>query len=73
MTPKRRPIARTLHGLYKRTISVMIGNACRFTPSCSDYALEAIERYGWGKGSFLAVKRVCKCHPLHPGGEDPVP
>ena len=46
---------------------------CRFTPSCSQYARQALEKYGLLKGSWLAVKRVSKCHPWHPGGFDPVP
>lgn len=51
----------------------MLGHRCRFFPSCSHYATEAINSHGAAKGSFLAVKRVCKCHPFHPGGYDPVP
>lgn len=47
--------------------------SCRFTPTCSQYALEALEKYGALKGSWLAIKRVLKCHPFHPGGFDPVP
>jgi len=46
--------------------------SCRFYPTCSQYALEAISRYGAIKGSFLSVKRILKCHPFHPGGYDPV-
>ena len=46
---------------------------CRFTPSCSQYAKEALEKYGVFKGTWLALKRVCKCHPWHPGGIDRVP
>ena len=46
---------------------------CRFTPTCSQYAKQAISKYGIGKGSFLAAKRLLKCHPLHAGGYDPVP
>ncbi len=46
---------------------------CRFHPSCSHYALEAVERHGAVRGSWLATKRLAKCHPLHPGGFDPVP
>lgn len=62
-----------LHRLYKLSLSPLFGNACRFYPSCSDYAREAVLRYGWIKGGALACKRICRCHPLHPGGEDPVP
>ena len=46
---------------------------CRFTPTCSQYAKQAISKHGVCKGSYLAVKRLLKCHPLHPGGYDPVP
>lgn len=49
------------------------GPTCRFYPSCSHYALEAVERHGVVKGGVLATKRVLKCHPFHPGGYDPVP
>lgn len=45
---------------------------CRFYPTCSQYALEAVEKYGAIKGGFLAIKRILKCHPFHPGGYDPV-
>lgn len=62
-----------LHGLYKVCLSPLFGNACRFYPSCSDYAREAVVQHGWFKGGVLACKRVCRCHPWHPGGEDPVP
>lgn len=46
---------------------------CRFIPTCSEYALEAVEKYGVIKGSYYAVKRLLKCHPFHPGGYDPLP
>lgn len=46
---------------------------CRFTPTCSEYALEALQRYGAIKGSYLSVRRILKCHPFHKGGFDPVP
>jgi putative membrane protein insertion efficiency factor len=58
---------------YRRFISPLKPPTCRFYPSCSAYALEAIEVYGPGKGGWMAVKRICKCHPFHPGGFDPVP
>ncbi|MDD2619286.1 MAG: membrane protein insertion efficiency factor YidD [Syntrophomonadaceae bacterium] len=47
--------------------------SCRFYPSCSTYAIEALEKHGAFKGGWLAVKRICKCHPFNPGGHDPVP
>jgi len=58
---------------YKLGISPFLGQNCRFYPSCSEYAAEAIRQHGAGKGSLLAVRRLCKCHPWHPGGLDPVP
>jgi uncharacterized protein len=58
---------------YQRWLSPLLGNNCRFTPTCSFYAIEAINRFGVLKGSWLASKRILKCHPLHAGGEDPVP
>lgn len=51
----------------------MFVGACRFHPTCSDYALEAIEVYGWARGVRLAVRRIVRCHPFNPGGIDPVP
>ncbi|WP_395826393.1 membrane protein insertion efficiency factor YidD [Collimonas sp.] len=59
--------------LYKLGISPFLGQNCRFYPSCSDYAAEAIRTHGALKGSMLAGRRLCKCHPWHPGGVDPVP
>jgi putative membrane protein insertion efficiency factor len=61
-----------IHG-YKRFISPLLPRACRFYPSCSSYAAEAIERHGAARGVLLAVRRIARCHPLHPGGYDPVP
>jgi putative membrane protein insertion efficiency factor len=58
---------------YRKFISPLKPPTCRFAPTCSAYALEAIEVHGPVKGSYLAVKRICKCHPFHPGGFDPVP
>ncbi|GAB3625643.1 Putative membrane protein insertion efficiency factor [Pandoraea terrae] len=58
---------------YKLVISPWLGNRCRFHPSCSDYARVAIETHGPAYGTYLAARRVCRCHPFHPGGLDPVP
>ncbi len=58
---------------YQLLLSPMLGQNCRFYPSCSNYALEAIRVHGAGKGGLLAAKRVCRCHPWNPGGNDPVP
>ena len=58
---------------YQRFISPMLGSNCRFHPTCSCYANEAIERFGVIKGSWLASKRILKCHPLNEGGDDPAP
>jgi len=59
--------------LYRHTLSGFFGPCCRFTPSCSSYALLSIQRFGITEGSLLSFKRLIKCHPFHPGGYDPVP
>ncbi|MDF2669996.1 MAG: putative rane protein insertion efficiency factor 2 [Paenibacillus sp.] len=59
--------------VYRKWISPLKPPTCRFYPSCSAYALEALETHGPAKGTYLAVKRICKCHPFHPGGVDHVP
>ena len=58
---------------YRILISPLFPPSCRFNPTCSQYALEAVERFGVFKGGWLAIKRILRCHPLHPGGYDPVP
>tara|TARA_B100000123_G_scaffold255810_1_gene218497 strand:+ start:40 stop:357 length:318 start_codon:yes stop_codon:yes gene_type:complete len=58
---------------YQVGISPFIGNRCRYFPSCSSYAIEALESHGAVSGSFLAAKRICRCHPWAAGGYDPVP
>ena len=69
-------IARALRaavGAYQWCIRPLLPPACRFHPSCSEYAAEALERHGALRGSALALRRVCRCGPWHPGGVDPVP
>ena len=59
--------------LYQQTISRVLPSSCRFYPSCSQYGYEAIQKYGALRGSWMAVKRIGRCHPFNPGGYDPVP
>jgi putative membrane protein insertion efficiency factor len=63
----------TIIKVYQKFISPMTPPTCRFYPTCSHYGLEAYQRFGAIKGSFLTIKRILKCHPFHPGGFDPVP
>jgi len=63
----------TLVRIYQWTVSPLIGPRCRFHPTCSDYAVEALSRHGVLRGSGLSLRRLSKCHPWHPGGVDPVP
>ncbi|CUH93936.1 membrane protein insertion efficiency factor YidD [Herbinix luporum] len=61
-------------GLYKKFISPLKRTSvCKYTPTCSSYAIEALEKYGAVKGMYLAVRRILRCHPFHKGGYDPVP
>ncbi|WP_167760977.1 membrane protein insertion efficiency factor YidD [Geodermatophilus sp. DF01-2] len=72
----RRPVARALLavvGFYMRAVSPALPPRCRFAPTCSAYAAEAIAVHGAGRGSWLALRRLLKCAPWHPGGFDPVP
>lgn len=72
-----RPAMRTaliaLIRVYQLFLSPLLGNHCRFYPSCSQYAREALERHGVLRGGWLAIRRLSRCHPWHPGGLDPVP
>jgi len=58
---------------YQLALSPLLGNSCRYEPSCSRYTYEAVQRYGWAKGSWMGVKRIARCHPFAKGGYDPVP
>jgi putative membrane protein insertion efficiency factor len=68
----RRFLAGLIRG-YQLTLSRALPPSCRFHPSCSQYALEAVTRHGALKGTWLAARRLARCHPFHPGGYDPVP
>src|SRR5262245_23685865 len=66
-------IALTLIRVYKLTLSPIFSGSCRFLPSCADYAAEAISTYGVGRGTWLSLRRLGRCHPFCQGGHDPVP
>lgn len=68
-----RLLLRWLIRSYQLTLGPWLGGNCRFYPSCSNYALDAVAHHGAIRGGWLTLKRVCKCHPLHPGGVDLVP
>lgn len=68
-----RHLIRFLIRAYQLSISPLLGPRCRFHPSCSQYALEAVENCGVGRGLWLATRRIGRCHPWHPGGYDPAP
>jgi putative membrane protein insertion efficiency factor len=59
--------------IYQFTFSAIMGNQCRFYPTCSHYTAEAVRRFGAGRGLWLGMCRICRCHPWNPGGHDPVP
>jgi hypothetical protein len=61
-----------LIGLYQKFISPLKGQTCRFYPTCSEYSVQALQKYGLVKGSWKSIIRILKCHPFHPGGHDPV-
>ena len=65
-------IAILLIKLYQKTISPMLVPSCRYYPTCSNYALQAIEKHGFFKGGFMATGRILRCHPFSPGGYDPI-
>ncbi len=67
-----RPLIGAVH-LYQRAVSPALGKNCRYTPTCSQYAVEALARFGVVRGGWLAIRRLARCHPLHEGGYDPVP
>lgn len=66
-------IALGLIELYQNTVSKVLPDVCRFQPTCSHYAVEAIKKYGLARGSWLAAKRIARCNPFSEGGYDPVP
>jgi len=68
----KRVVQAPIHA-YRKLVSPLLPPSCRFYPTCSAYALEAIEVHGAVRGSWLAAKRIVRCHPFHPGGIDPVP
>ena len=72
MTPPARLLVLLLAG-YRRFVSPLLGQRCRFYPTCSAYAVEAISTRGALRGCWLTVRRLLRCHPFHPGGHDPVP
>jgi len=72
MTPLGHLVRALIRG-YQLSLSPLLGECCRFHPSCSHYALEAVGTHGALKGSLLAARRVCRCHPFNAGGYDPVP
>lgn len=68
-----RTIAVFLITVYQKLISPLLPPSCRYVPTCSQYAREAIEKHGIARGAYLAVRRILRCHPFHAGGYDPVP
>jgi putative membrane protein insertion efficiency factor len=68
-----RRIVITLIRLYQQIVSPHLGRSCRFEPTCSEYMAQAVAKYGIFKGGWMGIRRIGRCHPLHPGGYDPVP
>ncbi|WP_028263602.1 membrane protein insertion efficiency factor YidD [Atopobium fossor] len=73
MTSKMAQGAIAIVKFYQKWISPALPDSCIYSPTCSQYAVEALQKYGFCKGSWLALKRIARCHPLHKGGHDPVP
>ena len=74
-SPRRWPVLMATAAIwaYRLVISPLVGPSCRFEPTCSAYALEALDRHGFLSGLWLSVRRILRCHPYQPGGYDPVP
>ncbi|MDO4807304.1 MAG: membrane protein insertion efficiency factor YidD [Coriobacteriales bacterium] len=75
-TQKRSLVARALMRMvrgYQRYVSPILPDSCIYSPTCSEYMLEAIQKYGAARGSWLGIRRILRCHPFHRGGYDPVP
>ena len=68
-----RKVAIAIVGFYRTGISPLFPPSCRYVPTCSEYAMIALQRYGFVKGTYLTLKRILRCHPWHEGGFDPVP
>jgi putative membrane protein insertion efficiency factor len=68
-----RAVVMTVLRVYQKLLSPILPPACRFTPTCSEYAYQSIDRFGVARGAYLAGRRVLRCHPWHAGGQDPVP
>jgi putative membrane protein insertion efficiency factor len=73
MVAHMKRLLRSLIRLYQLCFSPVIGPHCRFYPTCSEYGMEAIQKHGAARGAWMTARRVCRCHPWHSGGLDPVP
>lgn len=76
MNTQAGPVARVLMGAirwYRRYLSPLLPDSCIYSPTCSEYALEAIQKYGAIRGTWMGMRRILRCHPFHRGGYDPVP